>query len=165
LVKSGATKPAQRIDGIYALLLVAKIAAVDVGSGGSTEIYMWCASLSSLILYTHVCQVCLSSTIVAVFWTLLSLPIYFLQPLFLVVVWTSGHFEVAQGGAREIVYCSLLMCWVVHRWHAHEREDMEHCVAERFSATLSFFGKFFFKKNRNPQDCTFVFTLLSLLSR
>jgi hypothetical protein len=32
LVKSGATKPAQRIDGIYALLLVAKIAAVDVGS-------------------------------------------------------------------------------------------------------------------------------------
>jgi hypothetical protein len=67
LVKSGATKPAQRIDGIYALLLVAKIAAVDVGSGGSIEIYMWCASLFSLILYTHVCQVCSSSTIVAVF--------------------------------------------------------------------------------------------------
>ncbi len=38
LVKSGATKPAQRIDGIYALLLVAKIAAVDIGSGGSIEI-------------------------------------------------------------------------------------------------------------------------------
>ncbi len=67
LVKSGATKPAQRIDGIYALLLVAKIAAVDVGSGGSLEIYMWCALLFSLILYTHVCQVCSSSTIVAVF--------------------------------------------------------------------------------------------------
>lgn len=35
LVKSGVAKPALRVDGIYSLLLVAKIAAVDVGSGGS----------------------------------------------------------------------------------------------------------------------------------
>jgi hypothetical protein len=40
---------------------------------------------------------------------------------------------------------------------------MEHCVVERFSVTLSFSGKFFF--NKNPQDCTFVCTLLSIFSR
>jgi hypothetical protein len=41
---------------------------------------------------------------------------------------------------------------------------MEHCVGERFNATISFFGK----KNsfyKIIQDCTFVFTLLYLLSR
>lgn len=33
LVKTGFTKAAQRLDGIYALLLVAKIAAVDIKAG------------------------------------------------------------------------------------------------------------------------------------
>lgn len=33
LVKTGFTKAAQRLDGIYALLCVAKIAAVDVKAG------------------------------------------------------------------------------------------------------------------------------------
>lgn len=33
LVKTGFTKAVQRLDGIYALLLVAKIAAVDIKAG------------------------------------------------------------------------------------------------------------------------------------
>ncbi len=56
------------------------------------------------------------------------------------------------------------MCWVVHKWHACEKVDMEHYVAEIFNVIISFFGKknIFYK---NIQDCTFVFTLLFLLSR
>lgn len=33
LVKSGFTKPVQRLDGVYALLLVGKIAAIDIKAG------------------------------------------------------------------------------------------------------------------------------------
>lgn len=33
LVKSGFTKAVQRLDGIYALLLVGKVAAVDIKAG------------------------------------------------------------------------------------------------------------------------------------
>lgn len=37
LVKTGFTKAVQRLDGIYALLLVGKIAAVDIKAG----LYLW----------------------------------------------------------------------------------------------------------------------------
>jgi hypothetical protein len=49
-----------------------------IGSCGYITIYIWCALLFSFIFYTHVCQVCSSSTIVAVFFNfIISVNLFF----------------------------------------------------------------------------------------
>lgn len=51
LVKTGFTKTTQRLDGIYALLLVAKIAAVDIKAGTFLvkSAVSWCTN----VFYYH----------------------------------------------------------------------------------------------------------------